>query len=448
MNSLPAACVDLGMWRMGRLFLLCLGLMQAVAHAAELHYKPAPLDNPLKGLALYYSGRNTLPHSLVYVEWPFGEIMPEEGVVDWSRFEARLESISNGGRQAIVRIYLDWPRRGTPIPKFLHEATYHRTSYGQDDRAPDYDSALIRKCFREVIGSFGKRYDGDPRIAFIEAGFLGLYGEWMFSSSSSSSSGKASAETQNEILDAYEAAFQTTKILNRRPTKVTLARSYGFHDDWFGKKDGELSYLFTFFGITNSTFWKTAPIGARIHPEIQECIWKPEPCRKTEDAYEQQLRNNHYSYLRFGNGSVPQSPGIANQRAIKFAQSLGYELYVRSAEFTQSNNSLTITATITNTGIAPFYYKWPVEIALAQGSQLRQIWPTDWDIRKVIPGEAATTFEFVTELRGRATKYLVLLRVRNRAPNGPLFEFANVEQNSSVEGWLTLGDFIYVPEKK
>lgn len=73
--------------------------------------------------------------------------------------------------------------------------------------------------------------NGDPRIGFVTAGLLGLWGEWhthprpdLF----------ADLEGQREVLDTFEAAFTTTPILLRYPAGEQDARLAANADRPFG----------------------------------------------------------------------------------------------------------------------------------------------------------------------------------------------------------------------
>ena len=108
-----------------------------------------------------------------------------------------------------------------------------------DNQTPDYTDPRLRAVLLRFIAALGRKYDGDPRIGFITAGLLGGWGEWhgmaprwdLF----------AGKDLQLAVMDAYEAAFATTRILVRYPTggegfqqlAPNVKRRFGYHDDSF-----------------------------------------------------------------------------------------------------------------------------------------------------------------------------------------------------------------------
>ena len=135
--------------------------------------------------------------------------------------------------------------------------------------------------------------------------------------------------------------------------------------------------------------------------------------------------------------------GAARQHAVRSAQRMGYELYVAAADLPVVANKLTVTLSITNTGIAPFYYDWPVELgALDAAGALAVTWPTPWKLTSIQPGEVSARWQQQADISGlKPGTYRLLLRVPNPMPGGKLLRFANQTQDQDREGWLTLGAF-------
>jgi hypothetical protein len=408
--------------------------------ATELAYKAAPPDNPLKGIVptRYGTAARSFPHSLEYLEIALADVITGPRQFDWKIFDQRLAAISRDGKQAVVRFYLDWPGRTNTIPNFLTNATRIVTVgvWRQGERVPDYDAPIMRAALTNFIAEFGSRYDGDPDLAFVEAGLLGAWGEW------SGGGAGGSAETLKEILNAYDLAFHKTKVLARYPTAFSIQRNFGYHDDWFGHKNGGLQERFASLGITNALFWKTAPMGGRVHPEIQKAISKVTAPSDLNDAQLDEARAGHFTYLRIGdqNALQPRTPNW--NRAVKLSQAIGYEFYAARAEvsFDQQRSSVNVQVRIKNTGIAPFYYTWPVEVGLASEGSLKQKWNVDWDVRRVMPGDDGIEFRSEEmDVSVPAATYRVLIRILNPAARGRPISFANETQDADVEGWLTLG---------
>jgi hypothetical protein len=133
--------------------------------------------------------------------------------------------------------------------------------------------------------------------------------------------------------------------------------------------------------------------------------------------------------------------GYANSLVGTWA--LGYEFSVESlgAWVDAGSGASMVGVTITNTGAAPFYYNWPVQLAAAnpQG-QIIQTWSPGWALTNIYPGSG--TAQLSTALTNPpAGAFTLLMRVVNPLPNGRVLRFANTTQDQTVRGWLTLGTF-------
>jgi hypothetical protein len=140
------------------------------------------------------------------------------------------------------------------------------------------------------------------------------------------------------------------------------------------------------------------------------------------------------------------SPGFPDaQRTLALAGSarLGYELYVSNAVTvdTSVSGSLRVDLQVRNTGVAPFYYDWPVQLgALNSSNTLSKTWSTTWRLSALLPGATNTFWTWNQAGHGlEAGPYQLLLRVQNPLTNGVPFRFANDTQDANVPGWLTLG---------
>jgi hypothetical protein len=160
---------------------------------------------------------------------------------------------------------------------------------------------LLVKTIVDLIAELGHRYNGDPRIGFIEVGLLGHWGEFH---SWPTTELFASAETQNKVLDAYEAAFKTTGLLVSRdivahtPMARIKDRRIGLHDDVFTREklDKEPEHFYARLishGMTD--IWKRIPIGGEITLGQQSCIWDVPSCMP--DDYYQAVHSLHATFL-------------------------------------------------------------------------------------------------------------------------------------------------------
>ena len=119
---------------------------------------------------------------------------------------------------------------------------------------------------------------------------------------------------------------------------------------------------------------------------------------------------------------------------------MGYELHVSQAALSWTQGRIEVAVTVTNTGVAPFYYDWPVELgALASHGELVATWKTEWKLSAIQPGKPAPRWKFSTNGGSEPGSSRLLLRVANPLTNGPPLRFANQTQDQHLPGWLSLG---------
>ncbi len=424
---------------------------------AELQYQTQTNASPLKGLEIDYEKNNTF----IWRYLSLRSVMIGPNEFDWSSFETSLEKTSSQGRHQIIRPVLDLYSPQHHLPSFLTNqprATYLIESpqtffgYPKGGIVPVYSNANMRAAITNFITVFAAKYDGDPRIGFIEVGLIGTWGEWWNINMSRWPQTLVPPELTREVLELYQSQFKQTKILARWPDKDFSHYSFGYHDDWFAfwKNPGTFYKRLTNSGPAAVNRWKTEPVGARLHPEF--CDYDRGPLYLKEDVsverFIQLIQRQHVSWIRLPYPDSlkmiqrvrpPYYAAITN--LIVAAQRTGYELYCSRSDWHQNGKSLNLSVTITNTGVAPFYYPWKMELGLVQGGQPQKSWSTSWDIRRVIPGEGSVQYDItIDDFPFPPKQGKLALRIVNPLPKGYLLRFANKTQDADLDGWLTLGE--------
>lgn len=451
---------------------------KAAAVVHDLARAPAPLDNPLKGLVPYSGPKPAarFPYSLEFNYLSLADLMIGPTNFDWTPLERLLDDVASRGRQAIFRVWMEYPRKRPGIPRFLIDAGVKVHRYTNTNTqpfppapvsTPDYEDPRLRQALTRFIQALGGRYDGDPRIGFVTAGLLGTWGEWHTHPRSDL---WASPEVQTEVMDAYEAAFHTTPVLLRYPAGPdtrdyadNAGRRFGYHDDSFafatlhtGRERDRWFFESRLRASGDGAWnkWRTQPIGGEIRPEVWTCLWDDPPCTPPGQDFAACVEATHVSWL-MDSGTIggpafnrPLTPAHL-ARATNAVRRLGYELQVAQVRFDPAEGmpTPTVTLSVTNHGVAPFYQPWRVELARRDSNGSLSVWPTDIDLRRTPPGEAIV---WRIAPRGPGARVsppeappaappLLLLRVVNPLPGGRTFRFANADQDAHVPGWLTLG---------
>ncbi len=429
-------------------------------HVYSLGYSPAPANNPLKGFMPYAGSYTTFPYSMEWSYLPLRSLMSGPTNFHWSRLDSLLTSDSARGHQTVFRVYLDYPTLPTGIPKYLLDAGLKTHSYNDYDNngisvCPDYENALLDQALTNFIAALGARYDGDPRIGFVELGLLGYWGEWH---TYPETEWFASVEVQDAVLAAYTNAFHRTKLLVRWPAGSLGpgALPIGYHDDSFAY-DTIAPPSYNFLGLLaaagETAKWMTQPIGGEVRPEVQLCMWDAGPvnCVPKGQEFSSCVALTHASWMLDQRVFDPGVNGAQRELALAGARELGYELYVPNATLadTTASEPLNVSVRILNRGVAPFYYSWPVELGvLNSNGTLVQCWPTPWALPSVPPGTNALWSYARAHPSLAVGQYKLLMGVPNPMTNGLPLRFANQTQDADVAGWLTLGQFSVLPDTR
>lgn len=464
-----------------------------------LDYAPAPADNPLKGFMPFYDAygsrdtpiANDFPHSMEWFYIPLRNLMngPDSFTFE-TGMEPQLQSIANRGHQAAMRVYLDYPSKPSGIPQFLRDEGLEVRPYtffgnslrSNDSVSPDYDDPRLMAALENFIAAFGSRYDGDPRLGFVTIGLIGFWGEWhtwpMDGYTQATGLYQAlpdpneenwmpSQENQERILRAYDDAFNQTRLLLRYPMLPergraagpgrsveygSMSMNMGYHDDSFAYNTlfGEDWYFMGKMQWAGGlSRWQEEPIGGELRPEIQLSVWNDPPTRNDVEDFSYAVDYTHVSWLiahhLFTSRSMTAETPLY-QAALAGARRMGYEFYISAVTLPDTTPSapLEVTLRIQNTGVAPFYYDWQIELGVldASGNIVTRYHP-DWHLIDLLPAETGVTpytdWYYSSEHQLETGDYKLALRVINPLSGGMPLRFANATQDADLDGWLTLG---------
>jgi len=363
---------------------------------------------------------------------------------DWSHIEDTLKETGRRGNQLVMRVYSEYPGRKLSLPQFLIDEGVRVVQWQSPNGrcfTPDYNNKTLQRAMQEFIAAFGKKYDGDPRVAFITAGMLGMWGEWHNYPSSDLYPPKA---TQQIVMNAFAAAFKKTHILLRYPAgennpqyAPNYNQPFGYHDDSFAwatldtGKNGEAWFFMSSLkkaGPQAVSCWRTRAIGGEIRPELWKTIFTNKTLAKQQN-FTECVRQTHATWLMDTGLFTSSNPPTADRvsRATPAVRLMGYELHVSKAELVDGNLSLTIE----NRGVAPFYYDWPIEVRYSAPNIRTQPLFPEWKLSEIMPGESTT---WKVDL-STAVDLKVRIRIANPMPGGKPLRFANAEMNGQ---WLEL----------
>ena len=110
---------------------------------------------------------------------------------DWSSFESMLNDIKSRGHQAIVRFRIEYPNEtienapnctenvkgATAVPLYIKSNKSYSETFTKDAGGDgptyyaDWKNEELKWFYKQFYTDFAAKYDKDPRIAFVQAGF-------------------------------------------------------------------------------------------------------------------------------------------------------------------------------------------------------------------------------------------------------------------------------------
>ena len=113
-----------------------------------------------------------------YISWR--ELEPKEGEYQFEKWEKSWDSKLGKHKHIVFRVFIDYPSQRSGLPDWLREAGVQETEYEDygGGKSPQYNDKKMLAAMERLIAALGKRYNTNPRVAFIQLGLLGFWGEW------------------------------------------------------------------------------------------------------------------------------------------------------------------------------------------------------------------------------------------------------------------------------
>ncbi|MFZ0391945.1 MAG: hypothetical protein WAN36_15900, partial [Calditrichia bacterium] len=183
---------------------------------------PRPLRNPHKGLTNRGTLENnewaTLMHS--YIKWNEIEKDSTWGIEQIQKWcEVNWAGVAEKNMKVIPRVYLHWDE--------------DKTYWPDDMETYDYSSPQFKRRLRKLIRKLGICWDSDPRVAHIEMGIIGKWGEHH--------SPGPTKEVEQLLGEQFSKAFPHKKIMVRHPWQFS-SFDFGIYWDSWAHYDQMLSH--------------------------------------------------------------------------------------------------------------------------------------------------------------------------------------------------------------
>lgn len=393
---------------------------EGVQQITPLPYDRA-LRNPLKGFRpgfiTWYK-----PWSLNSVHHPFGTVIRD--YIRWHEIEQsasddveklnaycnqKWKGLEDMNVKVIPRVYLEWPKDGKRDPKGW---------YGPSDMERfDYSSQQFRQRLRQMIAKMGEAWNNDPRVAYIEMGLIGFWGEQH----------DPFISPANELLlrEMFEEHLGRKKILIRHPWDFP-GSAFGVYWDSFAHFDREVETQ----AIELSERWRQAPIGGETAYDYGNAPIQPgdDPDDTLRDSIHfDHLRNtirrvhaNHVGWV----SNYDKNDLELGSKADEIQKMLGYRFVLETVQMPRSiqpDSVFQMDFTVKNTGSSPLYEAWPVEVSLLDSETHKPVWRAlfkDVDIRRWLPGDHWDVQEQTYRVPAKTYKESARFRLPKDLPNG------------------------------
>ena len=306
-------------------------------------------------------------------------------------------------------------------------------------------------------------------IYVVQAGFLGAWGEWYYSSQGKGESIPMATKTNliNQLLDAVPASrvvqlrtpkFKTdylgsnAALTSAEAYKTTAKARLGHHNDAFLNGDENQG---TYENVTADKAYIAqeclyVPVGGETnHDDDASTI----NTHATGDKAVAEMANLHYSYLNQGYSHAVTDLWRSTGHFDIMSRNLGYRFQLQAGTFSDeavAGGTMAVNMTLKNVGYAPLYYERPAYIVLKNATNTYSL-KLSSDPRSWQPNGATTTINEnltipASVAPGTYNLYLHLPDASASLAAKPAFavRFANTDIWESVTGYNKLNAQIVV----
>ena len=410
----------------------------------------------------------------LYGRFDWAPLEPEEGVFNWSKIDELIDLAASQGLPASFRIMCvsahtpsGWATPKWVFDKGAKDETFVSTVdiRGQKvdvvQHTPVFDDPVFMEVHRKFVEAMAARYDGDPRLAGLDIGSYGHWGEWHCFGLPPNTNEYVKGSVKLPYIPPHSYPFEIRRqyadwyLDNFR--KTTLVFLTG---DWetfqFALGEGPIARVGLRRDGVGSPWHFERWIGTPPYDAIPRMadVWRDKPVwlefycgapamkRKgwsIERSVEWML-TNHVTVVN----TTPFSPWDIGDDPETFALLRKIDLYAgarlvpKEADVRREGRQVTVRLAGVNRGVARIHLPYVLEFVVADGDGKElfvhesSVDPGTW-----LPGEFGFTerFQLPPELEGTTVRLSV--RLRHRGGVFRNFRFAALE--SAEDGSLPLG---------
>ncbi len=377
--------------------LVVLAVQCSVVVSAADSWQRVPLKSsaqsvaPMTGIVLWDDNEKneTDAIQLEYSYVGYDQVVTEKGVYDWRKVDRKLDAIAQRGHQAVLRFYFVYVGKPTTVPAYIKQMGDYSEVTAKSEGKPtgfcDWSHQELQAFTLDFYSEFAKRYDNDPRLAFLQTGF-GLWAEYhIYDGPLEVGKTFPSKAFQAQFAKHLDATFK------QLPWMISIDAA---DDEWSPMADDE-SLRGLGFGLFDDSFL------SKEHPKVNALNWKAfggdrwqrapaggefsyynkrdqrmalAPSGPNGDSFEDAAARFHVSFMIGDDQAKYQSLDRLREAGVQ----CGYEFHVETLE----TNGTLIRGTIANRGVAPIYFDAYPAI-MQSGEEAR----STVSLKHLLPGE-------------------------------------------------------------
>ena len=355
-----------------------------------------PLSNPLMGFRpdmgsaqSRYAYPTVVRH---YIRWNQIENSQSDTVQKIRDFcNTQWVNLPANNQKVIPRVYIDW------------DSAVGNEYWPADLQKGDWSSQAFKDRVVRLIGRLGEVWDNDPRVAWVQVGIIGYWGE-------QENPVSVSQDGWSERLgDAFKAAFKNKKYLVRNLNHFPGYETGCYWDSFAHPSQPNVRSTIKTFNVQGR--YLTQVIEGEVAYNWGESTFdlkfggEPEITLNSTmftDNLIDVVRELHCSALGWIasyklDGSNGTNPDTVRTNAARLQREFGYRFLI--TEFacsgrTEPGGRLDVSFKVKNVGAAPFYENWPVAVVLINQSNRKivgQVTLPGTDTRTWVPGSDYST---------------------------------------------------------
>ena len=212
------------------LFVVLLGHMNAAtSKGTTLTFADHGHVNPFTGGVAWETDNHP---DVLSMEWAFiglSDVLPLcSGGFNWTSVDDFLSAVDARGHQGILRPVVFGPgydqENYAPSDLLVNDFVYESNTYDN----PAWNEASVQACILKFIDAFAVRFKDDQRVAYVQMGLAGLWGEHHLDGANYTAANFPSMTFQKTMIEHFIDGFGHTSSDIQTSLSLDSAQDHGF----------------------------------------------------------------------------------------------------------------------------------------------------------------------------------------------------------------------------